>query len=214
MGLIDRVLLIALTVGLAGCGTIYSQVQPTVSAKTFTLKHDQLPQYGLAFLTPSTVTGQEQDKQTLALIVAETLTTGLPAVHITTLPESLAAVNRTGLTDDYRQMLDHYRETGVFPRAELQRVGRSIGVRYLAQLKLASFGQDVRERLGILGLRMLQTLNAHVRLYLEIWDSEEGQIAWEGVAEVAYSYDSGGEIPVTFHTVVEEATRQLIARLP
>ena len=51
---------------LAGCGTMGSQVVPTTVHKTLSLKAGDLQRDGLAFLTPSTVTGQEQDKLALA----------------------------------------------------------------------------------------------------------------------------------------------------
>jgi hypothetical protein len=107
-----------------------------------------------------------------------------------------------------------YRDTGIFPRDMLNRVGSAIGARYLVQLKLAGFSQDVRERLSIFGVRLSQTLNANIRLYMQIWDAETGTIAWEGSEEMSYAYDSSAEVPVTFRRVVEGAAQQLIQNLP
>jgi hypothetical protein len=199
---------------VAGCGTVSSQVTPSTVYSNLSLQPGQLRQHGVALLTPATVTGQEQDKQTLALIFAETVKAQVPEVRVVTLPEALGAINRAGLAGDYRRMLDDYQDSGVFERDNLQRIGQVTGARYLALLKLASFNQDMRERFSVLGLRLFQTLYANIRLYVQLWDSEEGVIAWEGVEELHYAYDSGAERPVTFRVAVEEATRQLIARLP
>jgi hypothetical protein len=173
-----------------------------------------LQQYGVAFLTPSTVTGQEQDQQAAALIFAEQMRARLPTVHVLSLPESLGAINRAGLAPAYRKMVEDYRDTGIFPRDTLGKVGNAIGTRYLVQLKLAGFNQEVRDRLSILGVRLFQTLQANIRLYMQIWDAETGTIAWEGSEEMNYAYDSSAERPVTFHRVVEEAALQLIQKLP
>lgn len=198
---------------LVGC-TTGSQVHPTTLHKNLSLPPGALQQYGIAFLTPSTVTGQEQDQQTAALIFAEQMRVQLPAVHVISLPESLGAINRAGLAPEYRKMVVDYRDTGIFPRDLLTKVGSAIGTRYLVQLKLAGFSQDMRERLSILGVRLFQTLHANIRLYMQIWDAEAGTIAWEGSEEMSYAYDSSAEVPVTFRRVVEEAAQQLIRNLP
>ena len=198
---------------LAGC-TTGSQVHPTTLHKNLSLQPGALQQHGVAFLTPSTVTGQEQDQQTAALIFAEQMRVQLPTVRVLSLPESLGAINRAGLAPEYRKMVEDYRETGIFPRDMLTKVGSAIGTRYLVQLKLAAFSQDMRERVSIFGVRLFQTLHANIRLYMQIWDAEAGTIAWEGSEEMSYAYDSSAELPVTFRRVVEEAAQQLIRNLP
>ena len=198
---------------LAGC-TTGSQVHPTTLHKNLSLQPGALQQHGVAFLTPSTVTGQEQDQQMAALIFAEQMRVQLPAVRVQSLPESLGAINRAGLAPEYRKMVEDYRETGIFPRDMLTKVGSAIGTRYLVQLKLAAFSQDMRERVSIFGVRLFQTLHANIRLYMQIWDAETGTIAWEGSEEMSYAYDSSAELPVTFRRVVEGAAQQLIQNLP
>ena len=199
---------------LASCTTVGNQIQPTTVQKNLSLQTGALQQHGVAFLTPSTVTGQEQDQQALALIFAEHLRDQLPAVRVISLPESLGAINRAGLAADYRRMVEGYRDTGIFPHDMLAKIGSAIGTRYLAQLKLAAFSQDMRERVSILGVRLYQTLHANIRLYVQIWDAQAGTIAWEGSEELSYAYDSSAERPVTFRRVVEEAAQQLIQNLP
>lgn len=203
-----------MAMAMTGCGTVSSQIVPTTLDKSSSLEPGSLARYRLAFLTPSTITGQEQDVQSLALYFSETLRKELPSVPVTSLSEALGLVNRAGLADDYRKMLEDYRETGIFAHAALEKIGRAVGARYLAQLKLGGFNQDTFERFSLFGFRLFQTLHSNIRLYLQIWDSETGTIAWEGSEEMSYSYDSSAERPVTFRMVVEEAARQLIATFP
>jgi len=198
---------------LTGC-TTGSQVHPTTLHKNLSLASGALQRYGVAFLTPSTVTGQEQDQQTAALIFAEQMRVQMPTVRVLSLPEALGAVNRAGLAPEYRKMVENYRETGIFPRELLTNVGGAIGTRYLVQLKLAGFSQDIRDRVSIFGVRLIQTLHANIRLYMQIWDSETGNIAWEGSEEMSYAYDSSAELPVTFRRVLEVSAQQLIQNLP
>jgi hypothetical protein len=204
---------ICLLLLLVGC-TTGGQVHPTTLHKNLSLPAGALQQYGVAFLTPSTVTGQEQDQQTAALVFAEQLRIQLTTVRVVSLPESLTAINRGGLASEYRKMVESYRDTGIFPRDMLSKVGSTIGTRYLVQLKLAAFSQDTRERLSILGVRLFQTLQSNIRLYMQIWDADAGAIAWEGSEEMSYAYDSSAELPVTFRRVLEESAQQLIQHLP
>jgi hypothetical protein len=208
-----RVLVCVLGAGLAtGCST--NQLYSTEDHNNFKLKPNDLQDHGVAFITPSTVTGQEQDKQTLALLVGKALTEARPGVRVIPLPETLSAVNRAGYAGKYRAMYDDYQSTGIFPRDILQRVGEVAGVRYLVQLKLASFSQNSQERFAVFGMRLFETKRASIRLFAQIWDSYEGAIVWEGVEELNYAYDTGREVPVTFRIVVEEATRRLVQQLP
>ena len=96
----------------------------------------------------------------------------------------------------------------------LKKVGNVAGVRYLAQLKLSGFEQGAKGRFGLLGWRMVQTKHANIRLFLQVWDSENGAIVWEGTEELIYSNDSFSERPVTFQLVVEEVAHNLLSKLP
>lgn len=198
---------------VSGC-TTGTQIVPTTIQKTLTLAPGDLEQGGLAFITPSTVTGQEQDRQTLALIFAEEMRGQKPGMRVIPLSEALGFINRAGLAEEYRKLFDDYRETGIFRREGLAKVGRVTGTRYLAQLKLAGFSQTLQERFSLLGFRLFQTLHANIRLYLQVWDSEEGTIVWEGSEEMSYAYDSSAEMPVTFRTIVAAAAHELIASMP
>src|SRR5260221_127809 len=101
---------------------------------------------GLALVTPSTITGQEQEKQALALIFSEVLALQRPKVKLATLAETLGAVNRDGLSDGYKRMYDDYRDTGLLSPDALKLVGTATGMHYVAQLKLQKFSQYSKSR--------------------------------------------------------------------
>ena len=211
---IGAVCALGLVLLLGGCGSIGSQVIPTTLYKSLTLQRGDLDRHGLAILMPATVTGQEQDRHALALVFGESVHERLPEVRVVTLPEALGAINRAGLADEYRRLIEHYRETGIFPGDGLREIGAAIGVRYVMQRKLAQFSRDLRERFSLFGLRLLQTQYANIRLDVQIWDSREGVMAWEAVEELNYAYDSSAERPVTFRQMVEVAADEIFAHLP
>ena len=201
-----------LILALAGChGT---QIYPNLQQQPISLRPGELEASGMAFITPSTVTGQEQEKQAVALTFADVIKRERQGLRVVTLAETLGAINKAGLGDAYKRMYDDYRDTGLLSRDVLQRVAAATGTRYLAQLKLQGFGQGAKERFGILGLRVVETQFAHVRLFFQIWDSSDGTIAWEGTQEMRISKETMTEEPVMLRTVFERTAHDLIATLP
>lgn len=207
-----RVIALASLAGLAGC--FAAQVYPTVQERVISLGPSQLESHGIAFITPSAVTGQEEEKQAVAFVFAEVLKRERERVRVVALAESLSAINRAGLSDAYKRMYDDYRDTGLFKRDVLEQLGRATGARYIAQIKLQGFGQGAKERFGVLGIRIVETRYASVRVFLQIWDSRDGTVAWEGMQEILYARDRISEEPVTFRTAVERAAGELVKRLP
>lgn len=182
--------------------------------RTFNVTSEDLEQYGVAFITPSSITGREQDRQSLALTFAEVLREKRPEIRVVTLPETLGAVNRAGLLPEYKIMFEDYADTGIFNHEILKRIADVTGVRYLAELKLAGFNQDSSGRLGVLGLRVLETKRANLRVFFQLWDSISGTIVWEGYEEMDYAYDTYSERSVTFHDIARAMANQMFTKLP
>lgn len=198
---------------LSGCAST-DQVHSTTQVLAINLKPHALNKSGIAFITPTSVTGQEEDKQALALAFTEEMKLARPDLHTVSLPETLGAINRAGLAGEYRQMFEDYRLSGIFSRDTLQKVSNVTGVRYLAHLKLGGFRQESKGRWGAIGIRVLETKTTYLRLYLQIWDGEDGSVAWEGAEELTSAQESVKEDNVSFKSVVEKSARGLLARLP
>ncbi len=208
-----RWLILPVMVGMV-CSCFIPQVYDSTDHRSISLNTDDLSKQGIAFLTPSTITGQEEEKQAIALIFTEVLKKERPAVRCVGLPETLNALNGAGLANDYKRMIADYRETGIFDRDTLLKVGEATKTGYVAQLKLMTFTQGSSERFGVLGLRMIETKYSHVRLFFQIWNTRGGFIAWEGVQEMHYAVDTIAENSVTLKTSITKAARDLIKHLP
>jgi hypothetical protein len=195
-------------------GCLPAQVYPTLEQREISLKHGDLEAYGISFITPSAATGHEEEKQAIAMVFAEVLRTERSGIRVVPLAETLSAVNKAGLADQYSRMYHDYRDTGLLSRDILRQVGEVTSVRYVAQIKIQSFGQSEKERLGILGLRIMETKTAGLRLFFQIWDSRDGAVAWEATQEIHYAYDSVTEEPLTLPMVVRRAAKELVATLP
>jgi hypothetical protein len=197
---------------LAGCQS--TQIYPSLQEHRISLRPGDLDASGIAFLTPSTVTGQEQETQAVAFTFADVIKRDRQGLRVVTLAETLGAINQAGLADAYKRMYVDYRDTGLLSRDVLKQIGAATGSRYLVQLKLQGFAQGSKERFGALGLRIVETQYAHVRLFFQIWDSSDGSIAWEGMQEMRISQETMTEEPVMLRTVLERTAHDLIAKLP
>jgi len=206
-------LLLILLPVLPAC-TGLNQIIPTARIHGISLQKGELEKNGLAMITPSTVTGQEEDRQAVALIFTSVLQERRPELRVMPLANSLSEINRAGLADAYKLMFDEYRSTGIFKRDTLKAIGVASQARYLAQIKLADFRHDANSRLSVFGLRLVQTKIGNIRIFLTIWDSSDGSIAWEGMQELNYAYDTFREKPITFKAAVEEASKHLIREIP
>lgn len=206
-------LALLLPIFLAACATT-KQLHSTTQASSIDLEPQILKTTGMAFITPTSVTGQEEDKQALALAFTEALKKIRPDLRIVSLPETLGAINRAGLASEYRQMFEDYRMSGIFDLGTLQKIAQLTGARYLAQLKLSGFRQESKNRWGTLGIRMVETKTTFLRLYLQIWDGQTGSVAWEGAQELQTAHETLHEDAISFKTAVEQSAHELLARLP
>ena len=198
---------------LPGCASM-NQSYSTTSHENLSLQVGDLETHGIAFISTSASTGREEDRQAVALLFAQVLREQYPLIRVTSLSETLGKVNAADLADAYIAMHGDYRSTGLLRQQTLAAIGEATGARYLAQLRLSAFAQDSSTRFGALGFRIVNTRIARVRIFFQIWDSETGGIAWEGVEELVHSFETAQENLVTFQSVVEESARKLVARLP
>lgn len=224
-GRLSALLLIGCALLLGACGNQQIRAETQQSSKTNLIsataqvmanivRPEDLKTEGIALITPSSITGHEEDKQSLALAFTGVMQAMRPDIRIVPLPKTLSAINRAGLTGEYKQMFEDYRLTGIFERDILRKVAAVTGTRYLAQLKLAAFRQESKGRWGILGIRVVETKSSTIRLFLQIWDSSDGSVVWEGSQESTLSYESLAEEYVSMRSVVEESARDLVGHFP
>jgi hypothetical protein len=53
-----------------------------------------------------------------------------------------------------------------------------------------------------------------VRLFLQVWDSLDGSIAWEAMQELRISLDTTSDEPVMLRELLKRSAHDLITRLP
>jgi len=208
-----KLLLGTVTLFLLG-GCLPAQVYPTIQERGISLQPGDLEAHGISYITPSAATGQEEERQAIAFVFSNVMQKERNAIRVVPLAETLSAVNKAGLAADYSRMYSDYRDTGLLNRDILRQVGEATGVRYVAQIKVQNFGQTQKDRFSILGLRLIETKTADVRLFFQIWDSKDGGVVWEATQELHFAQETMTEQQLTLNEVVSRAAQELVAKLP
>ena len=198
-------------INIIGCSTqLYSNIEHNVHL----LEKGELQKHGLTFITPTTITGMEEDKQYLALTFSHELKKLRPELKISDLSYTLGLINKSNFTDNYAKMYKGYRTTGIFNHKPLKMIGDLTNNRYLCQLKLSHFKAEAQGRWSVLGITMFDTEKANLRLFVQIWDSHKGLIVWEAAQEVTYAHDTSSEDVVTFDKMIRLAANDIAKVLP
>lgn len=196
---------------LISCSTqLYTKIEHNVHL----LEKDDIKLKGLTFITPTTITGMEEDKQYLALTFSHALKKLRPELKIADLSFALGIINKSNYSEQYAAMYKGYRSTGIFNKSTLKRIGELTDNRYVCQLKLSHFKSEAQGRWGLLGLAISDTEKANLRMFVQIWDSHTGTIVWEAAQEITYAYDTTSEDSVTFERMIRLAAKDIATNLP
>jgi hypothetical protein len=207
-----RVIALCAVLFVVGCST-QGETRSASKVNAPLLGPGMLEEHGLAFLTPTTGPDFHQDKHALALVFAATLGEMRPAVRIVPLAQTLGAVNRAGLIQNYQRMYQGFEATGALERDALGKLRGVTGARYFVLLQLGDFNQSGAASTST-ARQSRSSPMAQIRLFAQIWDSIDGTIAWEGIDEVSSAANAGSGSGANFTSLVERAARDLAVRLP
>jgi len=59
----------------------------------------------------------------------------------------------------------------------------------------------------------MDTKQASLRVFIQVWDSETGGVAWEGSGELNFAYESAAENPAPFEKAATLAARRMYQEL-
>ena len=119
--------------------------------------------------------------------------------------QTINLINRYGLAGEYARLRESGEQSHILDRELLQKIGKSIEVRYVFQPRLAYFLQTMTDRLSLppLDLLIAQTRSGHMRLSLQLWDTMSGELIWASAAETALQSEAVTQDPV----FMEDAAR-------
>jgi hypothetical protein len=97
---------------------------------------------------------------------------------------TLSLLNEKGLAGDYANLISGYSASGILDHQRLHDIGNALGSSYLMLPGLAEFNQTVLDKFEALGFKALRTRITTLRLWLQLWDTQTGQIVWESSGEI------------------------------
>ncbi|NWF91694.1 MAG: hypothetical protein HXY46_02155 [Syntrophaceae bacterium] len=205
-------------IGILSILSLFGCAGPFRQAKFFVERPYSEPDFNLkgvriGFLTPSSALGLEEDRWILLNILADTFKEMREDVEVIPPSRILSLINQSGMAEEYNRMIHLYHTSGVFDKTILQKIKKAIGVQFLVHLKLASFNQYAFTRLSTFGLRVIDSQEAKMRIFMQIWDVE-GRIVWESSAEGIITQEEFRARPISFNELAKATSRKLIEKLP
>lgn len=211
-------LLFVLIFLFTGIGCSGPLKQASISANEFYRAPymDGLNSTHIGFLTTAVSRGNGlgEYRMTVSDIIEKTFREDRPGIGIVTAREALNRINSSGMTNDYAVMLQSYDITGILDKKVLARIGEILDVKYIVQPKLSSFTERTSTRLSAFGLSLISTRETTVKISLQVWDTNTGDIVWEGSGQATVAVEALRAKSVSFEEVAEAASKSLIKKFP
>jgi hypothetical protein len=98
--------------------------------------------------------------------------------------ETMNVLNQQGLAAEYGTLIAGFGRGGILESKPLQRIGSALSSRYVLLPGLAEFNQVIIDRFSISGWNIIQSRVTTLRLWLQLWDAQTGNIVWASAGEV------------------------------
>ena len=210
-----RTALILIVVLTAGCSSsIYGwHVRTNSSPPSPTFNRAVLLQEPVAIfgaLAPPALLGSETG---LDSILAQVLKTVAPSFKVITPQETASLINRNDLAAEYTRMRSEALQSHLLDRGSLKKLGTAIGARYVFQPKLTAFMQITKDRweLPPIALKVSRIRSSIMRLSLQLWDMQTGDLLWTSLAEATLESEAVGQDPVYFEDTARVTMGSIIA---
>src|SRR5688572_1507249 len=174
---------------LAGCpGSVYMWEVITESTRkppSFNIMATEQP---VAILEAHTAPALYGNEVGLALSLKRTVQQIAPNMRLMSPQEAASRINRQGLASEYARMRTEYAQTNILDRDSLRKIGAALGVRYVLQPRLAAFTQTFYDRWKVpaLEINVMRIRVSILRLALQLWDTETGDLIWASMAEGSF----------------------------
>ena len=192
--------LVLLFLCMAGCSKSLYGWQVRTNSTPVAPSFDQTPIDGKRVaIFPTLATGPLQGTAVgMSQYLGQTLNTLTPTWKVLTEQETLTRINKQGLGVDYIRMRGGAEQSHLLDRPSLAKIGAALGVRYIFQPHLAAFTQTMTERAKIPGfdVRIVQTRSSLLRVSMQMWEVESGELIWSSVAETIMESETVTQDPV------------------
>ena len=170
----------------------------------------------MAILDAHTSAGLSGNELGLALSLKRVVQQMAPTMPLMSPQDAASRINRQGLAPEYARMRVEYAQSNILDRNTLRKVGAALGVRYVFQPRLAAFTQTLYDRweFPALNIKVLRTRVSILRLALQVWDTETGDLVWASTAEGAFQEEAFTDEPVYLREAGRITWGSIISALP
>jgi hypothetical protein len=170
---------------LHGCTPLYvSDASITSTPRAQSLDAARLASEPVAVLGVVAPPSLQGFSPSLSLALVRAIANARPPIHAIPGYQTLSLLNERGLARDYADFISGYASGGILERQRLRRIGSALASRYLMLPGLAEFDQTLVDKYEVIGLKLVRTRLTTLRLWLQLWDAQTGQIVWESGGEV------------------------------
>ena len=151
----------------------------------------------------------------LTLSLSRTLEQVEPNWKLVYPQDAATRINQQGLAAEYTRMRTDYERSDIMDREPLRKIGTALGARFIFQPRLAAFTQTLYDRWEFPGVnvKVLRTRSSILRVSLQLWDTETGQLIWASAAEAAFQEEALFDEPVYLHEAALVAWGGIISDL-
>jgi hypothetical protein len=163
-----------------------------------------MEQEPIAILDAHTSPALSGNELGLALSLKRVVQRMAPTMRLVSPQDAASRINRQGLASEYARMRLDYAQSNILNHDTLRKIGAALGVRYVFQPRLAAFTQMLYDRweFPALNIQVLRTRVGILRLALQVWDTETGDLVWASTAEGSFKEEALTEEPVYLREAV------------
>ena len=204
---------LVLIVFVAGCtSSIYGwqvRTESTGMASSFSLA--SLQQEPIVLFSAVTPPGLRGNEVMLASELGLVFRKLAPDWKVVSAQEAASRINKQGLATEYARMRVEYEHSDILNRDLLRKIGGATGARYVFQPRVSAFTQTMTHRwsIPIFSVRLVETRSSIMRLSLQLWDVETGELLWASVAEGTMQNEALSQDPVYFQDIARAAMGSL-----
>lgn len=200
VGALTAASLVLLFMSIVGCSKSLYGWQVRTNSTPIAPSFDQIPIDGKRVaIFPTMAAGPLQETAVgMSQYLSQTLNTLTPTWKVLTEQETLTRINKQGLGVEYSRMRGDAEHSHLLDRHSLAKIGAALGVRYALQPRLAAFTQIMTQRWKVPGLeiRVSETRSSLLRMSMQMWEVESGELIWSSVAETVMESETVTQDPV------------------
>jgi hypothetical protein len=169
----------------------------------------------VALFPAVTVPGLRGNEVALSYYLDDILRKLTPKWRTISPKDTVTRVNQKGLAEGYIKLMQDHEQSKIFDRNLLRPIAAALGARYVFQPRLAFLVQTMTDRWKVpaLDIRVSQTRSSIMRLSLELWDADSGELVWASVAETNMANEAVSQDPVYLEDIARATLGSMISDL-